>query len=46
MSWDVYIIRADAKSVLDLPDDYNPESLGEAAQMRSRLQGFFDGALD
>ena len=46
MSWDVYIMRADAKSVSDLPDDYEPESLGDAAQLRADLAAFFDGALD
>ena len=45
MSWDVYIMRADAKSVSDLPEDYRPEPLGDAAQLRDKLAAFFDGAL-
>jgi len=37
MSWDVYIMRADAKSVSDLPDDYKPEPLGDAAGPRRSM---------
>ena len=46
MSWDVYIMRAEASSVDDLPDDYQPESLGDAQKLRDELLVFFGGELD
>ena len=39
-------MRADAKSVSDLPDDYKPKPLSDAAHLRDKLAAFFGGALD
>ncbi|WP_157593878.1 hypothetical protein [Rubripirellula obstinata] len=39
-------MKADAKSVSDLPNDYKPHALGDAAQLRVELSSFFGNAID
>ncbi len=46
MSWDVLIMRTDPRMPLhELPNDFVPESLGDADELRRRLAEFF-GLLD
>jgi hypothetical protein len=46
MSWDVLIMNTGGRTrVDDLPEGFQPESLGDADELRSLLSGFF-GSLD
>ena len=42
MSWDVLIMKTDGKTpVRELPNDFKPECMGNAEELRGRLSQFF-----